>query len=170
MIFCLNCTSGTLHLYYFVYSGYMSPEYAMCGTFSEKSDVYSFGVLLLEIISGKKNTSLDYPGQHLNLLAYAWHLWCEGRGLDLMDAAIAKAFSTLEVMRCIQLGLLCTQDHATDRPDMSAVILMLNGESNLSQPKQPAYTFLWLQAHEVQSQDGSDRSMNTITISTIEGR
>ncbi|KAF8030668.1 hypothetical protein BT93_E2950 [Corymbia citriodora subsp. variegata] len=150
--------------------GYMSPEYAMCGTFSEKSDVYSFGVLLLEIISGKKNTSLDYPGQHLNLLAYAWHLWCEGRGLDLMDAAIAEAFSTLEVMRCIQLGLLCTQDHATDRPDMSAVVLMLNGESNLSQPKKPAYTFQRLQAHEVQSQDGSDRSMNTITISTIEGR
>ncbi|KAI6704456.1 hypothetical protein NL676_007418 [Syzygium grande] len=42
--------------------GYMSPEYAMGGTFSEKSDVYSFGVLLLEIISSKKSTSLDYPG------------------------------------------------------------------------------------------------------------
>ena len=37
-------------------SGYMSPEYAMNGIFSEKSDVYSFGVLLLEILSGKKNT------------------------------------------------------------------------------------------------------------------
>ena len=37
-------------------SGYMSPEYAMNGIFSEKSDVYSFGVLLLEIVSGRKNT------------------------------------------------------------------------------------------------------------------
>lgn len=35
----------------------MSPEYAMEGLFSVKSDVYSFGVLLLEIISGKRNTS-----------------------------------------------------------------------------------------------------------------
>lgn len=34
----------------------MSPEYAMNGIFSEKSDVYSFGVLLLEIVSGKKNS------------------------------------------------------------------------------------------------------------------
>jgi len=38
-------------------SGYMSPEYAMEGLFSVKSDVYSFGVLLLEIVSGRKNTS-----------------------------------------------------------------------------------------------------------------
>ncbi|KAK3431463.1 hypothetical protein EUGRSUZ_E03122, partial [Eucalyptus grandis] len=112
--------------------GYMSPKYVMGGTISEKSDVYSFGVLLLEIISSKKNTSLDYPKQHLNLMAYAWHLWYEGRGLDLMDAAIADAFSTSEVMRCIQLGLLCTQDHATDRPNMSTVVRMLNGESKLS--------------------------------------
>ncbi|KAJ0263446.1 Cysteine-rich receptor-like protein kinase 5 [Hirschfeldia incana] len=38
--------------------GYMSPEYAMYGQFSMKSDVYSFGVLVLEIISGRKNSSL----------------------------------------------------------------------------------------------------------------
>lgn len=37
-------------------SGYMSPEYAMKGIFSVKSDVFSFGVLMLEIISGKRNT------------------------------------------------------------------------------------------------------------------
>ncbi|GLT64148.1 hypothetical protein SLA2020_366580 [Shorea laevis] len=37
--------------------GYMSPEYAIQGLYSIKSDVFSFGVLLLEIISGKKNTA-----------------------------------------------------------------------------------------------------------------
>ncbi|KAF8011818.1 hypothetical protein BT93_I0072 [Corymbia citriodora subsp. variegata] len=155
MIFCLSCTSGILHLYYFFYSGYMSPEYAMGGTFSEKSN---------------KNTSLDYSGKHLNLLAYAWHSWYGGRGLELMDATIADAFSTSEVMRCIQLGLLCVQDLATDRPYMSAVVLMLNGESDLSPPKKLACTFQRLQAHEVQSQEGSIRSMNTITTTTVVGR
>lgn len=35
----------------------MAPEYARHGQFSVKSDVFSFGVLLLEIISGQKNSS-----------------------------------------------------------------------------------------------------------------
>ncbi|KAK1367093.1 hypothetical protein POM88_042654 [Heracleum sosnowskyi] len=37
--------------------GYMAPEYALEGQFSVKSDAFSFGVVVLEIISGKKNTS-----------------------------------------------------------------------------------------------------------------
>ncbi|CAN0886649.1 G-type lectin S-receptor-like serine/threonine-protein kinase B120 [Linum grandiflorum] len=36
---------------------YMSSEYAMQRMFSVKSDVYNFGVLLLEILSGRKNSS-----------------------------------------------------------------------------------------------------------------
>ena len=47
----------------------MSPEYALEGLFSTKSDVFSFGVLLLEILSGKKNTGF-YQSDSLNLLGY----------------------------------------------------------------------------------------------------
>lgn len=36
----------------------MAPEYAMHGRFSVKTDVYSFGVLVLEIITGKRNSAL----------------------------------------------------------------------------------------------------------------
>ncbi|KAM5588478.1 hypothetical protein ABKV19_006761 [Rosa sericea] len=50
--------------------GYMSPEYAMGGIFSEKSDVYSFGVLVLEIISSKKNSNFYYHEQQLGFLTY----------------------------------------------------------------------------------------------------
>ena len=48
----------------------MSPEYAMEGTFSEKSDVFSFGVLVLEIVSGRRNTSFTHLDQTLNLIGY----------------------------------------------------------------------------------------------------
>ncbi|XP_020423129.1 G-type lectin S-receptor-like serine/threonine-protein kinase At1g61500 [Prunus persica] len=74
--------------------GYMSPEYAMGGIFSEKSDVYSFGVLILEIISSMKNTSFYYYEQHLGFLAYAWHSWNEGRGLELVDEILADSYSS----------------------------------------------------------------------------
>ena len=51
-------------------SGYMSPEYALDGVFSTKSDVFSFGVLLLEIITGKKNTRIFNDDDSPNLIKY----------------------------------------------------------------------------------------------------
>ncbi|CAL5427208.1 unnamed protein product [Camellia sinensis] len=51
--------------------GYMSPDYAMKGLFSEKSDVYSFGVLMLEIVSGRKNSSFYHHDRPVNLIGYA---------------------------------------------------------------------------------------------------
>jgi serine/threonine protein kinase len=48
----------------------MSPEYAMHGHFSVKSDVYSFGVLILEIITGKKNSSFYQTGGAVDLVSY----------------------------------------------------------------------------------------------------
>ncbi|WJZ98281.1 hypothetical protein VitviT2T_016818 [Vitis vinifera] len=59
--------------------GYVSPEYVQKGTYSVKSDVYSFGVLLLQIISGKKNTCFYGLDQNLHLLEYAYELWKDGR-------------------------------------------------------------------------------------------
>lgn len=47
----------------------MSPEYAMEGMFSEKSDVFSMGVLILEIVSGKRNSS-RLKHESFNLLTY----------------------------------------------------------------------------------------------------
>ena len=48
----------------------MSPEYAMHGQYSMKSDVYSFGVLVLEIISGKKNSSFYQTDGAHDLVSY----------------------------------------------------------------------------------------------------
>ncbi|XP_059282016.1 G-type lectin S-receptor-like serine/threonine-protein kinase SD1-29 isoform X2 [Lycium ferocissimum] len=147
--------------------GYMSPEYAMGGLFSEKCDVYSFGVLLLDIVSGRKNNEFYDNDRHFSLLSY---LWTESKGLDLMDKSIFDSRSSATVLKCIHIGLLCVQDHAADRPLMSSVVLMLSSEMDLRQPKQPKFIFKrWLNS-DAQSQSSKARSINGITISSAEGR
>ena len=48
----------------------MAPEYALDGLFSIKSDVFSFGVVVLEIISGKRNTGYYQNQQAFSLISY----------------------------------------------------------------------------------------------------
>ncbi|XP_035547649.1 G-type lectin S-receptor-like serine/threonine-protein kinase CES101 [Juglans regia] len=121
--------------------GYMSPEYALRGNFSEKSDVYSFGVLMLEIVSGQKSTGIYHPEHHLSLVGYAWELWREGKGLELMDSTLVESHSEHQILRCIHVGLLCVQEFAVDRPTMSDVISMLTNEYlPLPIPKQAAFS------------------------------
>ncbi|GJX25620.1 G-type lectin S-receptor-like serine/threonine-protein kinase [Tanacetum coccineum] len=84
-----------------VFSGYMPPEYLIGGTFSVKSDIFSFGVLVLEIISGKKNSSFSHLDPTSSLIGYAWKLWKQGDALELMDPSLASTC----VVKCN--GLKC---------------------------------------------------------------
>ncbi|PUZ38217.1 hypothetical protein GQ55_9G179100 [Panicum hallii var. hallii] len=121
--------------------GYMSPEYAMDGVFSTKSDVFSFGVLVLEIVSGKKNRGFYHTELDLNLLRYAWRLWRDGQSLDFIDPSIADTSNAMEVLKCIQIGLLCVQEQPKRRPTMSAVTTMLTSENpTLPEPCEPAFS------------------------------
>ncbi|XXG69575.1 hypothetical protein AAC387_Pa06g2400 [Persea americana] len=121
--------------------GYMLPEYAMDGRFSVKSDAFSFGVILLEIISGKRN-SYYCDCCSMNLIGHVWEKWKEDRAMEVVDSSMINisSFGT-EVLRCIQIGLLCVQEKAKDRPNMSSVVLMLGNETILLSPTQPAFCF-----------------------------
>ncbi|KAI3703552.1 hypothetical protein L1987_73707 [Smallanthus sonchifolius] len=79
--------------------GYMSPEYAIDGTFSVKSDVFSFGVLILEIVCGRRNTCSSFFDKTVNLIGYAWELWQQGDALQLQDPTLADSCVASDV-RC----------------------------------------------------------------------
>ncbi|KAK1439558.1 hypothetical protein QVD17_05378 [Tagetes erecta] len=119
--------------------GYMAPEYALDGVFSIKSDVFSFGVLVLEIVSGKRNRGFIKPENGDNLMGHVWMLYNEDRSIELIDPNCTKSCDPLEVIRSIKVGLLCVQQNAADRPNMSNVIMMLGSESELPEPKQPSF-------------------------------
>ncbi|KAK1683782.1 hypothetical protein QYE76_044630 [Lolium multiflorum] len=125
--------------------GYASPEYAKDGEMTPKCDVFSFGVLLLEIISGQRNSRAP------SVISQAWGLWEEHRVMDLLDAVVAAPARrrsgsndlSSELRRCIQIGLLCVQQSPGDRPAMSAVSAMLGSkDSPLEQPKGPVQQLL----------------------------
>ncbi|KAG2298011.1 hypothetical protein Bca52824_034483 [Brassica carinata] len=143
---------------------YMSPEYAMHGQFSRKSDIYSFGVLVLEIISGKKNSGvyhMDETSTAGNLVTYAWRLWINGSTLELVDPAIRRTYQSNEVTRCIHIALLCIQENPDDRPLLSNIILMLSSNtSTLPVPCLPGF-FSQSRQELVHASEGSEFSDST---------
>jgi len=174
----------------------MAPEYAMGGLFSVKSDVFSFGVILLEIISGKRNsgfylteqaqTLLAYvcstvhgnqilPYNHLfcitiNLILQAWKLWTEGKELELVDPSLAESGQAAEIVRCIHVGLLCVQEDPEDRPTMSEVVTLLGGQKGTPpEPKKPAF-WVGRAAQELDQSLAPNLSANDITVSSISPR
>ncbi|GMJ14610.1 cysteine-rich RLK (RECEPTOR-like protein kinase) 25 [Hibiscus trionum] len=152
--------------------GYMAPEYAMQGQFSMKSDVFSFGVLILEIISGKKNSSFHDSEGAEDLTSYSWKLWRDGTPLEMLDPKLRTNYSRNEVARCIHVGLLCVQEDPTKRPMMTTVVLMLDSCSvSLPQPQSPA-SFL-CRGNESIPQGGKgleELSNNEVSITELEPR
>ncbi|KAI3432998.1 uncharacterized protein J3R85_007433 [Psidium guajava] len=122
--------------------GYMSPEYLMFGHFSVKSDVFSYGVLMLEVITGKKNSQFFASDCNEGLLGFVWKHWSNRTPSEAVDPALSNAYSVNEVIRCMHIGLLCVQDDTEDRPTMDLVILMLNSESiSIPVPQKPSFFF-----------------------------
>ena len=87
--------------------------------------------------------------------------------MKTVDPLLDEAYPANEVSRCIQIGLLCVQEHAIDRPIMSTVVFMLGNETHLSSPKQLAFIL----KSTYNSTDRSTSSVsNEITLSTIDSR
>ncbi|KAF3659586.1 G-type lectin S-receptor-like serine/threonine-protein kinase [Capsicum annuum] len=150
--------------------GYMSPEYAIDGIFSVKSDVFSFGVLVLEIVSGKRNRGFVHQDHNLNLLGHAWKLYKEDRSLGLADEHLADSCNISLVLRSIQVGLLCVQQHPDDRPSMFSVVQMLTNESPLPKAKEPGYFTERNLFDEAKSGSQTSSSKNEFTITLLDPR
>ncbi|XP_065879614.1 cysteine-rich receptor-like protein kinase 10 [Euphorbia lathyris] len=151
--------------------GYMSPEYAMEGMFSVKSDVFSFGVLVLEIIRGKRNNRFHVSKKGGSLLTFAWKLWSEGQGLELVETSLVQSSVATEVLKCIHIGLLCVQDDPIERPTMSSVVIMLGSDTiPLPVPKPCSFSVGQFAAKSATSVVVKDCSVNEVSLSNVSPR
>ncbi|KAI3927584.1 hypothetical protein MKX01_026517, partial [Papaver californicum] len=105
--------------------GYMAPEYAMRGYLTYKADVYSFVVVALEIVSGKSNTKYMPKDEFVHLLDWV---------MTSLIPFSKSTYSTEEVLRMLNIALLCTNPSASLRPLMSAVVGMLEGRIPVPEP------------------------------------
>ncbi|KAK9907158.1 hypothetical protein M0R45_002403 [Rubus argutus] len=113
--------------------GYMAPEYAMRGYLTDKADVYSFGIVVLEIVSGRCNTTYRTKEDSFYLLDWALLLKEKGNLLDLVDPRLGSDCNKEDVMITINVALLCSNVIAADRPTMSSVVSMLEGKASVQE-------------------------------------
>ena len=102
-----------------------------------------------------------------------WDLWLDGRVTEAADRSLGETVSKQEITRYVQVGLLCVQENAVDRPTMSDVLSMLNNDSvtGLPVPNRPAFSCITsrlINDNPVQNQEPC--SISKVTISDVEGR
>jgi hypothetical protein len=74
----------------------------------------------------------------LTLVSQAWTLWKEGRAVDLLDDVMDGSFSYIEVLRCVQVALLCVEVQPKNRPlASSAVTTEASQNATVPDPNDP---------------------------------
>ncbi|KAG9451497.1 hypothetical protein H6P81_011462 [Aristolochia fimbriata] len=110
--------------------GHIAPEYLSTGKSSERTDVFGYGIMLLELVTGQR--AIDFSRleeeDDVLLLDHVKKLEREKRLDAIVDRNLDRNYDGVEVEMMIQVALLCTQPSPEDRPTMSEVVRMLEGE------------------------------------------
>ncbi|WJZ91623.1 hypothetical protein VitviT2T_010680 [Vitis vinifera] len=110
--------------------GHIAPEYLSTGKSSERTDVFGYGIMLLELVTGQPAVDFSrLEGEDdILLLDHVKKLEREKRLAVIVDRNLNRNYDIQEVEMMIQVALLCTQPSPGDRPAMSEVVRMLEGE------------------------------------------
>ena len=91
--------------------------------------------------------------------------------MELMDTLMENVPAS-EMLKCIQVGLLCVQKRPEERPSISSVLFMLDSENaSLPQPKQPGfYNERSLIDTDSSSSMNKRNISNGLTVTVLQGR
>ncbi|KAL0909960.1 hypothetical protein M5K25_020879 [Dendrobium thyrsiflorum] len=151
-------------------NGYMAPEYAMHGYLSTKADIFSFGVLIIELITGQKNSTFAPRSDASTLLEWAWRLHKKRQAMEMLDPALRSTADAEQVILCAHVGLLCTQADPKVRPEMRRVVVILSKKPNaLEEPIRPGVpgSRYRVRAHGSTSKTSTSNSGASTSVSNI---
>jgi serine/threonine protein kinase len=109
--------------------GYLAPEYFMYGKVNSKIDVYAFGVVLLELLSGRKPISNEYPKGQESLVMWAKPILNNGKFGQLLDSSLIGEYNREEIERMVLAATLCIRRSPRARPHMALVVKILKGDN-----------------------------------------
>ncbi|KAD7480395.1 hypothetical protein E3N88_03531 [Mikania micrantha] len=91
--------------------GYLAPEYATTGRFTQKSDIYAFGVLIFQIISGKRKfaSAARFAAESCTFI-------------DFIDPNLHGSFCEQEAAKFAKIALMCTHETPDQRPSIEEVV------------------------------------------------
>ncbi|KAK3006682.1 hypothetical protein RJ639_016950 [Escallonia herrerae] len=120
--------------------GYIAPElfYKSIGGVSYKADVYSFGMLLMEMVGRRKNVNVC--ADHSSKIYFpSWIYDRIQQGGDMELGNVSEDVGKL-ARKMTLVSLWCIQMKPVDRPSMSEVLDMLEGEAGLVHiPPKPTF-------------------------------
>ncbi|XP_009765506.1 protein NSP-INTERACTING KINASE 2-like [Nicotiana tabacum] len=109
--------------------GHIAPEYLSTGQSSDKTDVFGFGILLLELISGQRALEFGKAANQKGAMLDWVKKIHQEKKLDLLvNKDLKDNYDRIEVEELVQVALICTQYHPSQRPKMSEVVRMLEGD------------------------------------------
>uniref|UniRef100_A0A0D9W4V2 Receptor-like serine/threonine-protein kinase n=1 Tax=Leersia perrieri TaxID=77586 RepID=A0A0D9W4V2_9ORYZ len=120
--------------------GYLAPEWISGTPITSKVDVYSYGMVLLEIISGSRNSGKQSSSDSVREACFPVQVarsLLNGDIDSLMDANLHGEVNLEQVERVCKVACWCIQDDEFDRPTMSEVVQFLEGLSEVETPPVP---------------------------------
>uniref|UniRef100_A0A2N9GH19 Receptor-like serine/threonine-protein kinase n=1 Tax=Fagus sylvatica TaxID=28930 RepID=A0A2N9GH19_FAGSY len=159
--------------------GYLAPEWLTSSAIYDKADVYSYGMVLLEIVRGRKNCSLQTWSHStknsssegsasstssiselrpIYFPLFALQMHEQRRYLELADPRLEGRVTSEEVEKLVRIALCCVHEDPMLRPTMANVVGMLEGGLALGEPRVESLNFLWFYGRrftEISRMEGS---------------
>ncbi|XP_058008026.1 G-type lectin S-receptor-like serine/threonine-protein kinase At2g19130 [Hevea brasiliensis] len=116
----------------------LAPEWISGEAVTAKADVYSYGMVLLELVSGRRNSEQSKNGKTKYFPIRVARLINEnGDVLSLVDPFLQGNANVDELTRVCKVACWCIQDDITQRPSMGEIVYILQGVLDVNLPPIP---------------------------------